>query len=624
MTRAATLFEGPLRRIPAPVRPALLRWSQVNRLVQMFDDSVCSPAKLPLEALMDQLRVSCRIDPRDLDRIPRSGPTVAVANHPFGLLEGLVLASFMPKIRRDYKIVVNSLLAGLSDFQDRFIFVDPFGGLEATRRNLRAVRASLEFVRSGGLLILFPAGEVAHLDWMHRTVSDPPWHPTAARIARRAGAPVVPFYFGGANSLGFQLAGTVNPNLRTISLFRELLNKRGRTVEIRVGRPVPAQNLAAFADAERATAYLRYRTYLLEGRGVRQQHPAHFRLAFPHFRQSRPAPGDSEHKAPADVARLAPSAKLCEMGEFDVFLASADAIPHVLAEIGRLREGTFRSAGEGTGLLSDLDSFDAHYLHLFVWNRVARHVVGAYRLGPTPDILPRWGISGLYTNTLFRYRTDLFKKLGPAIELGRSFVRPEYQKHYAPLLLLWKGIAKYVAQRPECAVLFGCVSISREYSDASRALLAHYLSSQSLPDMAPLVRARHPYRFADSGRWKCELLHSFLRDIKELSDPIADLEADAKSVPVLVRQYLKLGGHVLGLNVDRRFSDVLDALIMVDMRQTARSVLERYMSPKIAEEFRRYHGIDDCECTLPAGNMGPSRPECALAAIQLCNSPRAR
>ncbi len=112
----------------------------------------------------------------------------------------------------------------------------------------------------------------------------------------------------------------------------------------------------------------------------------------------------------------------------------------VLQEIGRLRELTFRAVGEGSGKSADIDLFDAYYLHMFVWDAQANAIVGAYRLGLVEEILARYGKRGLYTHSLFRYGPRMLDMLKPAIELGRSFVRAEYQRSFAPMLLLWRGI----------------------------------------------------------------------------------------------------------------------------------------------------------------------------------------
>ena len=147
-------------------------------------------------------------------------------------------------------------------------------------------------------------------------------------------------------------------------------------------------------------------------------------------------------------------------------------------KLGRLREITFRAAGEGTGRSADLDQFDAYYWHLLLWNKEKQEMAGAYRAGNTDEIIRAHGVKGLYTNTVFRYNEQLFLKIGSALELGRSFVRPEYQRQYAPLLLLWKGIARFVAAHPETPVLFGAVSISNEYSSVSREMIVRYFEQR--------------------------------------------------------------------------------------------------------------------------------------------------
>ena len=124
-----------------------------------------------------------------------------------------------------------------------------------------------------------------------------------------------------------------------------------------------------------------------------------------------------------------------------------EQIPNALREIGRLREITFRQAGEGTGRSIDLDRFDRDYQHLFLWNTDSNEIAGAYRLAGT-DVIP-----DLYTSTLFRFREGLLTSMSPALELGRSFVRIEYQKSFSALLLLWKGIGRYVARNPRYRIL---------------------------------------------------------------------------------------------------------------------------------------------------------------------------
>jgi hypothetical protein len=271
----------------------------------------------------------------------------------------------------------------------------------------------------------------------------------------------------------------------------------------------------------------------------------------------------------------------------------------MLREIGRLREVTFRGAGEGTGKQRDLDRFDCYYWHVLLWHKTRRELVGAYRAGNTAEILAERGVNGLYTSTLFRYDVRLFEKLGPALELGRSFVRPEYQRQYAPLLLLWKGIARLLTMHTDIPVLFGAVSISNDYSTASREMIYRFFQARIQEDKRAgiiergMIEPRRAFRPAGLRPWDCRAMCAALHDLEELSQPITDVETDGKGLPVLLRQYAKIGGRLLAFNVDRKFSNVLDGLVVVDLRKTEPGVLERYMGREGAMMFRRRH----CGCS---------------------------
>ena len=580
-------FGEPLRGILHPVEPMIQRLFSFDELWDVYEaarrgtDSAGAVRKL-----LALLGITYQVDPGDLARIPLCGPVLAVANHPFGLLEGALLAVLLPQIRPDVRILANSLLSAFPELQERCIYVDPFGHKASIPANARALRESLKWLRRGGMVVAFPAGEVSHPEWLSSIPIDPPWNPALGRIAQRAGAAAVPIFFKGSNSLAFHLAGAVHPALRTASLPRELLNKRGRRISIRIGRAVSSGILESLANGKEVMDYLRCRTYLLETTGAAEgRFLGILPLPQPMKRAEPIAVALSEGALASEISRLAPDRKLCESGSLAVYVGRQDEFPAVLREIGRLREIAFRGAGEGTGRPIDLDRFDACYWHLVLWNQSSRQVVGSYRLGPTPDILPRHGIGGLYTSTLFRYHRDLFDQIGPAIELGRSFIRPEYQKQYAPLVLLWKGITRYAASRPECGRLFGAVSISRSYHPASRHLIVKFLEARRADELARFVTPRTPYRPDGRALRRAGVVSLAPDSIDDLSHLVSGIENDGKGVPILVRHYLRAGGRLLGFNVDRRFADALDALIMVDLRVAPASLMERYLGKPEALAF---------------------------------------
>jgi hypothetical protein len=289
-----------------------------------------------------------------------------------------------------------------------------------------------------------------------------------------------------------------------------------------------------------------------------------------------------------EVQKLPPSAVLARSGALVSFLAHADAIPHLLYEIGRLRELTFRAIGEGTGKRIDLDWFDSHYLHLVLWNAQRREVVGSYRCGATDLIVPRFGVDGLYTSTLFAYEDALIARLVPGLELGRSFVRPEYQKTYSALLLLWRGIGQFVARNPRYKLLFGAVSVSNEFRAHTQRRIVEFLREASvLPALARFVKSRSPLgpSFASCRPLRCEPSP----DLGALEREVRALEYGERSLPVLLKQYLKLSGRVLGFTRDRDFRNTLDALMLVDLTTAPPDMLVRYMGEEGTRTFLEYH-----------------------------------
>ncbi len=539
--------------------------------------------------VLDLFNIGYRIDNDHLARIPREGPAVLVANHPFGAIEGVVMAHLLLSIRSDVRILANRFLNRIPELRELFLAVDVFGGEGSIKNNANAMREAVRWVRKGGLLLVFPAGEVSHLHIKERSIIDPPWQPMIGRLIAMTNAPVIPMHIAGSNSVGFQLLGMVHPRLRTALLPRELANKAHRTIRLRAGQPISSDRLERLEDDEQRVRYLRLKTYTL---GNLSPSPTDTKqqVAHPGDQRREPlAPPRDVQRLSDEIEQLPEEQRLVRNGDMEVYTAYAEQIPELLQEIGRLRELTFRETGEGTGKPADIDLYDSYYLHLFVWNRTKRELVGSYRLGEVDVILRHFGRKGLYTQTLFRYKRQLLDRLGPAIELGRSFVRPEYQRSFSPLMLLWRGIGEYITRHPHYCVLFGPVSISSEYQTLSQQLLVDFLKAHRYADdLARLVKPRRPFakratRQIQISDWR------ELGDMERVSELIAEIEPDDKGIPILLRQYLKMGGQLLGFNIDPEFSDVLDGLIMVDLRKTDQKMLARYMTAEGAERFLRHH-----------------------------------
>lgn len=533
------------------------------------------------------IRAKWRVSDEDLARIPRTGPLVVVSNHPFGGLDGIILPAILGSVRNDVKLMANVALARASELKDILLAVDAFESDTSAATNIGPLRKALRHLKDGGVMGVFPAGEVASLDWRTRQIADPAWNTTIAGIIRRAKCPVLPIFFEGHNSLLFQLMGLIHPRLRTALLAQEYMNKRGARVFPRIGSVIPFRRLGDFGTDREMIDYLRHRTYLLQHRNpiAPQSAPAAPTLA----KYSAIIPAVDSNKLADEVAALPTEQILVEGDDCVVYHARSPQIPQVMRELGRLREITFRATGEGTGKDCDIDAFDQHYIQLFIWHRVKKEIVGAYRLGPTDEILDTQGKKGLYTSTLFECKTALLRHITPALEMGRSFVRAEYQRSFSPLLLLWKGIGHYVVRNPRYKYLFGPVSISNNYQSVSKQLMVSFLKAHYCPpEFVDLAQARNPFRLARIAGWDGSAVR-LIRDSDDVSDLVSDLEPQSKGIPVLLRQYLKMGAKLLAFNVDPSFADCVDALMVCDLTKTDARLLDRYMGKEGRPRFMQYH-----------------------------------
>ncbi|MGE4553343.1 MAG: lysophospholipid acyltransferase family protein [Desulfovibrionaceae bacterium] len=596
-----------------PVRRALFglmsrplaRMLNLRKLAAIYDQFQERKARNTGESfediILDLIDVHMEFNQECLKRIPATGPAVLVCNHPFGVVDGLILYKLVSEVRADYKVMANHLMAFMPEMKDRTIEVDVFGSKEAVRSNISGMKQAMRWLRDGHLLIVFPAGEVASLRLKKRMVRDNAWSPTIAGLIRRTKATVVPACVKGKHGPLFQAVGLVHPRLRTALIPRANLKQTGRTVQVFVGNPISPAKLESLGTDKEIIDYLRFRSHLLCHREAarRRRELADERGMEP---IAEPVPRE---QLMAELNALYEKHILIRSGKFVVFESGAQRMPGMLREIGRLREATFRPVGEGTGRSVDIDRYDDTYRHLVLFDTEAREIAGAYRFGRCDEIMARQGVRGLYSSSLFRFGPELMDRLNPALEFGRSFIAAKYQKTYQALLLLWKGIGAYMHRHPQYRSLFGCVSVSSEYSVLSREVMIQFLEQHtSSPELARLIKPTRPAKIKQLKRLDVALPESAFKDFEDIASYVDDIEV-GRSIPVLLRQYLKLGGRILAFNIDPGFGDCMDGLIVVDVARTPRKLLDRFMGAKEAGEYLAHHP----DALAPAAPAPTGRPQ---------------
>lgn len=549
-------FEGGRARVARPLVATLGRLSRIDEI----NAFLAAHAHLEGLAFVDAAlaRLDCRwlVDHVERERIPEQGAVVIVANHPMGAIDALALLGMVGSIRRDVRILANDFLHVFEGLKGLLLPLRILGGRPAPE-SLRAVEAALG---AGQAVIVFPAGEVSRLT--PRGVTDSRWRAGFLRFAERADAPVIPVHLRGRNSALFYGLSSLYSPLGTALLPREMFARQGRRIEIRVGHARPVADLLAETRThERAIARMRETLYAL-ARSRDAWKPRHAALAHaPDLRDVR-----------AELARLETIGSTADGKRILCGRLGADS--PLLAEIGRLRELTFRAVGEGSGKRLDVDRFDTWYEHIVLWDDEACELAGAYRVARCAEVLPQRGLRGLYTATLFDYDPRMLPVIEHGMELGRSFVAPKYWGSRS-LDYLWYGIGAYLRRHPRIRWLFGPVSISAALPRAAREQLvgyyAHYYGARQ-----PLARSQRPFTFTEAppawGSLDAEESFRVLR---------ANLDALGARVPTLYKQYTELcepgGVEFLAFGTDPDFADAVDGLILVDLSRIKAKKRERYL-----------------------------------------------
>lgn len=238
---------------------------QLRMLYQEFcSDTDTAEARDFYNAAIELLDLRISFDDRILKDVPRERPVVFVANHPYGVLDGIALTWLAKKVRPDVKVMANKVLARAPDAASSLLPVDFGQTKEAMQTNLETRKMAIEILKHNGAIGIFPAGGVAVSQKPYKGPAvDPAWHPFAAKMIKTTGATVIPVYFSGQNSRLFQIASHMSYTLRLALFFFETARRIGSEFELAVGKPISPETIAEFEDRKELNLFLRKKTYEL-------------------------------------------------------------------------------------------------------------------------------------------------------------------------------------------------------------------------------------------------------------------------------------------------------------------------------------------------------------------------
>lgn len=558
-------FATPAGRSQSVWQPLRRHLAQVRSL-QAFCAQPHLQGPAFIAELLRQLQITVSYDPAELRRLPAAGAFVAVANHPNGLLDELALLHVLGQRRPDLHLVASKSLVALLPPP-----AQPLISAQTARRAggqiVPALRQMVRYLHNDTPVALLAVSEEPHPESL---ISNKPT--LANKLLAAIRVPVVPVWISTHHSAPFNWLGLVQPWLATLPLPVELLNQRGQTIQVRIGQSLSVQGLAHLPPEQR------WSCVQTKVSALRQlpEAVADVAKSWPYQLPQTIAAAVPYTDMEADLAALSPTCRLVTHGPWEVYVARPAEIPHVLAEIGRLRELASRQVGEGSAQAISSDAYDGQHRHLFLYHREARCLVGACRLGKGRALLRQHGKRGFYLHSLFRLKKDLLPLLRESLELGCAFIRADYQPQVLPAALLWKGLAEYVATHPSYRYLLAPVAVSSSCSGVSKAQLVKDMSQYFLAaERAQGVRARKAYRYrplaADEGVTSAHTAR--VGSWQEAQKLVAGLAPAGLAVPALLSSYLKQHVRFLGFNLDPGFTNALHGLLLLDVRELPLSTL---------------------------------------------------
>ena len=261
-----SVLPKPLAKLIQPLLFAILGIGKIDKIYDGACDLELDTNFAEKLLHKDVMNIKLDVSDSDMDKIPKEGPLVVVANHPYGAIDGIALLALLKRVRPDVKLMANYVLGGIPNLKEHFFLVDPFDNADSSRKSFGGIRDTLKWLKDGHVLGIFPAGEVAAYDKKEKKIIDKEWAEAAGMIAKGGKCPVQCVFFGGHNSKLFQILGKISPLLRTLWLPRECARACNHGLPIKIADVIPAETCKSHKTSKELRDFLRHETYKLDAR----------------------------------------------------------------------------------------------------------------------------------------------------------------------------------------------------------------------------------------------------------------------------------------------------------------------------------------------------------------------
>ena len=512
-----------------------------------------------LRYVKEKFNFKFNVQDSDYNHIPKQGPVIIISNHPT-VIDGMALILTVAKVRSDIKIVANHVLTlMLPEIKSFTIGIRNMQG----KMGLNQYREMNQHLEKGGVLIICPAGRLARLKISG--LEEAPWHSGFLHLARKNNAALVPINIRGANTFLYYLTAAIWRPLSNLMIIRECFRHHGDHLQLTIFPQIDVSKI----DFDKKSVELIVASVQEHIQQVAKNKPAMLPIIEP-------------IADPEDRELLGAAIKNCETlktlsngKRIVLYRYQGERYSPVLRELGRLREISFREIGAGTGKKYDNDIYDKDYYHILVWDPEQLEIIGAYRFVFAGEQIAKRGISGLYSDSLFKYSKEFLPIASRSVEIGRGFIQKQYQKTNA-LDELWKGIFNVAISKGEYKYLLGVLTIPKNYSFYTQKVMVGFYQAYLSSDKefcAPQDR----YIVVDEEITEIFSGNNFEEDWNKLKKILRDLGYDLPwPYKQAVKWYSEGGSKILCFIEDDHFNSIA-GLNLCEIDKLKKSYGKRYL-----------------------------------------------
>lgn len=550
-----------------------LRWTAYNRFADTQDLDLSFQAFLKVSVKEYNLNLV------DMDgliaKIPKEGPVIIVSNHPTGFVETVALPDLIMRVRPDLKVLANEALSTVHWLEPNMIPLNVFNSTGVKR----VLQTGKDWLTSGGVMLIYPSGEVADYKKDHGRITDGDWSRLPLMLAEKTGAKLIHINVAAKTSTWFRIIGRICKPIRVLWLMKEFYRQRGKESRCYSSSLSSLSSLPSLPKAKLIT-YLHALNDCLPVSGPYRQ-----------IEGAREEPTKLKPIAKqvdialvqAELGRLPADAELYSHKTVMVYLAIGKDIPITLEYIQVERERVFREINLGTGEASDGDRHDEKAFHVVVWDMRKQAMIASTRCDIICESRPE-----IYLSDLYKIQIEKLLEMGDMMEVSRTFVLSDYQRSFSSLLCLWRGLTRLVLRHERVRFVAGVVSVAGDKIPAPLFdCLATYVQMVAeRNELSRLFVPRVPYVMKAPVSPEVKHCLSLVSSVEELEHVFKELTKGECSLPVLFKQYESLGTIPLAVSVDEEFSSCVDVLQVWDTHDLRSEKLRLFFGDEGMEELK--------------------------------------